>query len=152
MSRLKISFIVTAIIVIVIGLIFTLSFNNSFPTTGATVAFVASKVIVTLLFVAGVCYALYSKANTGASATVVGFGILYQFIPLGIRFLVKSSFNHSVAVAWAIILVALALYIVLILGLSFQDKIMVEGDSKAAANEIAVEPEKRLATDDVNKD
>lgn len=148
MNRLKISFIVASIIILVIGLIFTLSFNNKFPSDAALTCFIACKVIVSLLFIGGVCFALMSNAKTGSSATIVGLGILLQFEPLLVRFLLKSNINYNVAISWSIILISIALYVVIPFGLSFQDKLMVKSDEASAANEIKVMPEKRFANDD----
>ena len=148
MNRLKISFIVVSIIVLVIGLIFTLSFNNKFPGDAALACFIVCKVVVSLLFIGGVCFAFMSNAKTGSSTTIVGLGILLQFEPLLIRFLLKSNVNYNIAISWAIILLSIALYVVILFGLSFQDKLMVKSDEVSAANEIKVMPEKRLANDD----
>lgn len=151
MNRLKISFIITVIVVIAIGLIFTFSLGTNFPTNSALAVFISAKVLVTLLLIAGASFAILSGAKTGSSASVVGVGILYQFIPLIVRYLVKSNVSHSVAFAWTIVLVALALYIVLGFGLSFQDKLMTQRDEATASNEIPVQAEKRLATDDTKE-
>lgn len=150
MNKLKISFIITSIVVVAIATIWTIALGNDFSTNSSLAVFISAKVLFTLLFICGVVYALISNAKTGSSATIVGIGILFQFIPLIIRLLVRSEVDNKVAYSWTIVLIALALFSVLVFGLSFQDKLMVEADKKSAANEIPVQAEKRLATDENN--
>ncbi|MCR5349973.1 MAG: hypothetical protein K6E20_03175 [Acholeplasmatales bacterium] len=151
MNRLKIGFIVTSAIIVLIGLIITFSLNNNFPTSACKTVFVFTKVLVTVLFIVSVIYTLFSKAKTGSNITLLGLGILYQLLPLGIRFLVKSNVDNKVAYAWTIVLICLGIYVIFGTGLSLQDKFMRNKDDQTKSNEIPVQPEKRLANDDNNE-
>ncbi len=148
MSRLKIAFIINAVIVLIVSFVLIIAFNNSFPSNKALAAYIASKAIVTIVFVGVVVYAFTSKAKTGSSTTLVIAATVYQLLPLAIRFFVKSDVKNAAVYAWVISLVSLGLFVAFSLGLSSQDKLMLQQDDASHANEIKVVEEKRLSTDD----
>lgn len=148
MSRLKIAFIINAVIVLIVSFVLIIAFNNSFPSNKALAAYIASKAIVTIVFVGVVVYAFTSKAKTGSSTTLVIAATVYQLLPLPIRFFVKSDVKNAAVYAWVISLVSLGLFVAFSLGLSSQDKLMLQQDDASHANEIKVVEEKRLSTDD----
>ena len=62
MKRLQVGFIIEAIIVLALIIIIPFTFKNEFTNEGLAL-YITSKVIFGILFIAGVCYGLLSKAN-----------------------------------------------------------------------------------------
>ena len=148
MNRLKFGFIISAVIVLIISYIFTFALGIKFSSDACKAVYLTTKILVTVLFIIAVGYALVSKAKTGSAASLLIISGVYLLLPLIIRLLVKSDINYKVAIAWSVSLICLAIYVVLIFGLSFQDKLMFNRDKMTEAHEIPVQQEKRLATDE----
>ena len=147
MNRLKIGFILTSVIILAISLIIGFSLKFDFTTNGK-IAYFSVKIIVSLIFIVSILFTLISKEKTGTGATLIILSLALLFVPLIVRFMVKSHVDHRILYAWIVILVSLAIYIFLGFGLSFQDKLMGERDKITESNEIPVQSEKRLATDE----
>ena len=146
MNRLKLSFIIEALIVVILIIVIPFTQKNEFV-EGGLALYLTSKISLGLLFLSSVCYGLLSKAKTGSSTAIVGFASLLQFVPIGMRALANANFDQKWLVAILILALCIIVYIALIFGLSYQDKKMVESDKKCEANTIEVVEEKRLATD-----
>lgn len=150
MKRLKICFIIEALIVLALIIFVPFTLNNAFE-SNSFILYLASKFTFGLLFIAGVCYALFSKAKTGSSVTIVGLASLFQLVPFGIRFIAKADFDLKWFVGILIIVFAVVIFVALMFGLSAQDKLAVKREEIAAGKTIEVEEEKRLATDEEKK-
>ena len=143
MNRLKICFIIEAIIVTI--LIIALPFTQNYNFDQSQLAlYITGKIVFGLIFVSSVIYGLLSKAKTGSSTAVVAIAAIFQLVPIGIAQLAKQDFNQKWLVTILIIAICLMVYCGLIFGLSYQDKKMVQKDSETEAREISVEEEKRI--------
>lgn len=144
MNYLKIAFV--AIVMIVLGLVIGLpfTFDLSLLTDSSLTYYIISKVLFGVILIISAIYALLHKHPSGTSTVIFVLGLLYQLIPLGLRYLLLSGFVG--AKTWAIIIMAFALivYIGLILGLSYQDKKGAKAEETFKSKEIPVEEEKTI--------
>lgn len=150
MKRLQVGFIIEALIVLALIIIIPFTFKNEFTNEGLAL-YITSKVIFGILFIAGVCYGLLSKAKTGSSAMLVGLASLYQLIPLGIRYIALANFDLKWLVGILIIAFALIVYVAFIFGFSAQDKLAKKREEVSEGKTIEIQEEKRLATDKENQ-
>ncbi len=146
MNRLKISFIIEALIVVILIIVIPFTQNNDFD-NGGMALYLTSKIVLGLVFLSSVCYGLLSKAKTGSATVIVGLGAILQFVPIAMRALAKANFDQKWLVAILILALCIMLFVGLIFGLSYQDKKMIERDKVSEGETIPVVEEKRLATD-----
>ena len=144
MNYLKIAFV--AIVMIVLGLVIGLpfTFDLSLLTDSSLTYYIISKVLFGVILIISAIFALLHKHPSGTSTVIFVLGLLYQLIPLGLRYLLLTGFGG--AKTWAIIIMAFALivYIGLILGLSYQDKKGAKAEETFKSKEIPVEEEKTI--------
>lgn len=143
MKAMKISFVATVLILLglVIGLPFT--FDLTLLKEGTLAYYITSKVLFGILLIVSAIFALLHKHPSGTSTLIYTLGSLYQLIPLGLRYLLQTS--YPAAKTWSIVIMAIALiiYISLIFGLSYQDKKGEHAEKVFQGKEIPVEEEKR---------
>ena len=150
MNRLKVGFLISILIVLITIIVIPFLMPNPFGNSELA-CYIVAKVLLGITLLCSCCFIIMSKAENGSKTVIVGLSLFLQLVPLGLRYLLLSD-NSSKFVWYTIILaVALIAYILIGLGLSFQNSKMEKRDGISAGNEIPVQEEKRLATDGENK-
>ena len=150
MNRLKVGFLISILIVLITIIVIPFLMPNGFG-NGELACYIIAKVLLGATLICSLCFALLSNSENGSKTVIVGLSLGLQLVPLGLRFLLLSN-NQNKYVWFTVILAVSAIaYILVTLGLSFQNTKMAKRDEIALGNEIPVQSEKRLATDEENK-
>lgn len=104
------SLIVLALILVVsVALVFVLDMNSKITNPDGLAVYWTSKVIgIALLVVVGLLLTL-RKSNGSMPFMMCGIATIYQFLPLGVRFMVLNSDN--VVFAWVLTLIVSVVFI-----------------------------------------
>lgn len=150
MSKLKIAYIVDAIIALglVIGLpfVFDNSFNNN---QDLFITYIVCKTVFGLLFLIGLCFGLFNKSKTFSSTVVVTLASLMQLVPMGIRFLlIHASFLTSLISSITITSLCVLIFIPVWLGMWHADFAMNNRLSESKSSTIQVHEEKRTLSNE----
>lgn len=115
-GRIYSCIVLALILVVSVASIFVLNLNNSFVITSSNgeAAYYTSKVAACLVLIV-VGFLIYKKPyKNNMPFMMYGLAILFQFIPLGVRFLCLGD-NPSIVFAWMLVLISLVVVIGLIL-------------------------------------
>ena len=141
MSRLKIAYLLDAAIAVALVIIIPLLLDNSFEPANSLAYYLVAKIILGVLFLGAIVYGLLGKAANGSNTTIVAVATAYQFVPLGVRFLVLSKVAHADIIVVVTIALLVIAFIGLAFGLSYQDSKMIAREETAAGKEIEVQEE-----------
>lgn len=149
MSKLKIAYIVDAIIALglVIGLpfVFDNSFNNN---QDLFITYIVCKTVFGLLFLIGLCFGLFNKSKTFSSTVVVTLASLMQLVPMGIRFLlIHASFLTSLISSITITSLCVLIFIPVWLGMCHADSAMKRRMNESKSSTVKVHEEKRTLSE-----
>ena len=150
MNRIKIGFLVSSLIVLATLIIVPFFLDNSFG-SAELAWYIVAKVVLGITLIVSTVYAFLSNAKNGTSTVLCSLALGLQIVPLGLRYILLS--NSDSKFVWYTLILALCLivYIVLATGLSFQSNKMEKREEIAKGQEIEIQEEKRLATDEENK-
>ena len=150
MNRLKVGFLISVLIVLITVIVVPFLMPNGFG-NAELACYIVAKVLLGATLICSLCFALLSNSNNGSKSVIVGLSLLLQLVPLGIRYLLLS--NNQTKFVWFTLILAFSVivYILISLGLSFQNVKMAKRDEIAQGNEIPLQQEKRLVTDEENK-
>ncbi len=146
MSRIKIGFIISSCLVLIAVCVVPFLLNNDFE-TGALVSYIIAKVLIVLLLVGAIAFTLVSPSFNGSKGSILIIALLFQLVPLGLRYLLLANFDSKYVWYVVILVVTLVAFVSISFGLSEQNKKMLKRDEESLGKEIAVQEEKRLATD-----
>ena len=149
MNKLKVGFLISILIVLATIIIVPFLMPNPFG-SGEFACYLVGKLLLGITLICSLCFALLSNSQNGSKSVIVGLSLLLQLVPLGLRYLLLS--NNQGKFAWFTVILAVSLiaYILVSLGLSFQNSKMAKRDEISLGNEIKIQEEKRLATDEEN--
>ena len=120
--------------------------DNSFKDVELA-CYVIYKVTIGIVLLASLVFVLLSPSFNGSKTVIFGYSVLLQITPLGIRYLLLSDIGSKFIWYSIIFIVLLLIYVVLIFGLSAQNKKMNKRNEISKGNEIDIQSEKRLADD-----
>ena len=146
MDRGKVGFLISSGLVLLAACIIPIFMNNDFE-SGALVAYIIAKVLICGLLLAAIIYNLVSSSFNGSKGSILLTAGVFQFVPLALRYILKSSVETKYVWYIVILVVTLAFYTAITFGLSAQNKKMLQRDEISQGKEIEVKEEKRLATD-----
>ncbi len=111
-------FVLFLVLVVSVALIFVMDMNNKIEANDGLIVYYTAKGLGLLLLIgvgALVAFRPYKKGNT--PFMMYGLAVVYQFLPLGIRFLVLH--NENITLAWVLTLIVGLVFIALILAFDY---------------------------------
>lgn len=103
-----------------IGLIFAFDTQEAYQivSTEGKIVYYTCKVLAILMLVAVMAYAFLRKNQRNLPILMYGLAVLYQFLPLGIRFLSIGE-NPNIIVSWLLVSFVTILFIGVMLAFEF---------------------------------
>lgn len=146
MTRGKLGFIISSVLVLIATAIIPIFMNNDFG-GGELACYIIAKVLMGCALIVAIIYTLLSPSFNGSKGSILILAAVLQFVPLGLRYILLSSSGSKFIWYTVIFTIALVAFVSVSFGLSEQNKKMLERDEAAKGVEIEVKEEKRLATD-----
>lgn len=103
-----------------IGLIFVFDTQEAYQivSTEGKIVYYTCKILAILMLVAVMAYAFLRKNQRNLPILMYGLAVLYQFLPLGIRFLSIGE-NPNIIVSWLLVSFVTILFIGVMLAFEF---------------------------------
>lgn len=110
-------FVLLLVLVVSVALIFVMDMNNKIEANDGLVVYYTAKVLGLLLLVGVGALVALRPYKGNMPFMMYGLAVIYQFLPLGIRFLVLH--NENITFAWVLTLIVGVIFIALILAFDY---------------------------------
>lgn len=141
MNKLKLCFLIEALIVLALIIILPFTQNNNFG-NNELITYITAKVVFGLAFIITVIYACTTNYKTGNNTVLVTVSTLVQLIPLGIRYILLGSSEQKYLFSILLIAIPVIIYVGLLFGLNVQSKKMDDREKISEVKDIEIKEEK----------